>query len=186
MSIYLLRHCESYFNLHFKRERRDPGIEDPELTPEGHAHAGRIAADLRELQLQQLIISPYLRTLQTAGHILKDQPVTAVIEGQVRERTAYACDIGSHPKELARRFPQHDFAHLPDRWWHEGFETAAEIEARAADFRASMAARTEQPRTLVVTHWAFILALTGKSLANGEWVQFDPAAPPPAQIDWEL
>ena len=30
--MYLLRHGQSYFNLHFTPTRIDPGIEDPELT----------------------------------------------------------------------------------------------------------------------------------------------------------
>jgi hypothetical protein len=28
--------------------------------------------------------------------------------------------------------------------------------------------------TLVVSHWAFILTLTGESLENGCWLRFDP------------
>jgi hypothetical protein len=30
---------------------------------------------------------------------------------------------------------------------------------------------------VVVSHWAFILALTGQSLDNGAWIRFDPHAP---------
>lgn len=184
--MYLLRHCESYFNLHFKRERRDPGIQDPELTPEGHAHAETLAAQLPALALQRLIISPYTRTLQTAGYILDRIRVPALIVQDVRERTAFACDIGSHPDVLASRFPRHDFSHLPPRWWHEGIETAEETVARAAAFRWRMANGEDQANTLVVTHWAFILALTGRSVGNGEWVQFDPHAPPPSHIEWRV
>jgi glucosyl-3-phosphoglycerate phosphatase len=182
--MYLLRHCESFFNLHFNRDRRDPGIQDPELTPTGHAHASSIAAGLRGLDVRHLIISPYTRTLQTAAYVLDRLALSARVEQQVRERTAFACDIGSHPLELARRFPQHDFSHLPARWWHEGVETAEETEARAAEFRTMMAARGDQAHTLVITHWAFILALTGKSLANGQWIQFDPQTVAPRPIPW--
>lgn len=184
--MYLLRHCESYFNLHFKRDRRDPGIEDPELTPAGHAHAATVAAQIQHLDVQRLIISPYTRTLQTAAHILERRAVPARVAQEVRERTAFVCDIGSHPEQLAQRFPQHDFSHLPARWWHEGVETAAETIARAAAFRARVAEQDDHPTTLVVTHWAFILALTGRSIANGEWVEFDPHAPPPSRIEWKV
>ncbi|MBV8741734.1 MAG: histidine phosphatase family protein [Sinobacteraceae bacterium] len=182
--MYLLRHCESFFNLHFNRDRRDPGIQDPELTPAGHAHASSIAAALQGLEVRHLIISPYTRTLQTATYVLDRLALTARIEQQVRERTAFTCDIGSHPLELARRFPRHDFSHLPARWWHEGIETAEQTEARAAGFRTQMAARSDHAHTLVITHWAFILALTGQSVANGQWIRFDPEAAAPQRIAW--
>jgi len=35
--MFLLRHGQSYFNLHFNQTRVDPGIEDPELTPLGRS-----------------------------------------------------------------------------------------------------------------------------------------------------
>ena len=37
--MFLLRHGQSYFNLHYTETRVDPGIEDPELTPLGHEQA---------------------------------------------------------------------------------------------------------------------------------------------------
>ena len=37
--MFLLRHGQSYFNLHMSRTRVDPGIEDPELTPLGESQA---------------------------------------------------------------------------------------------------------------------------------------------------
>jgi broad specificity phosphatase PhoE len=103
---------------------------------------------------------------------------------EVRERAAFACDIGSPPAVLAARFPHHDFSHLLMRWWHEGIETEAETTARATAFRARMAAREDAATTLLVGHWAFILALTGRSLANGDVIEYDPRSPPPTSIDW--
>jgi hypothetical protein len=37
-----------------------------------------------------------------------------------------------------------------------------------------MAARGDSATTLLVGHWAFILALTGTALANGEILEYDP------------
>ena len=37
-----------------------------------------------------------------------------------------------------------------------------------------MAARDDSKTTLLVSHWAFILALTGISLANGAILEYDP------------
>ncbi len=56
--------------------------------------------------------------------------------------------------------------------------------ARAALFRAEMAALPGWESTLVVSHWGFILALTGTSVMNGQWVRYDPRTAPPAEIVW--
>jgi hypothetical protein len=42
------------------------------------------------------------------------------------------------------------------------------IEARAALFRAEMAALPDWRDTLVVSHWGFILAMTGERVMNGD------------------
>jgi len=182
--MFVLRHGQSYFNLHFSKTRVDPGIEDPELTPLGAEQAATAAARLAGTALTLLIVSPYIRALRTAEPFLTIRPVPVEIRHEVRERAAFACDIGSPPDLLAARFPHHDFAHLPTRWWHEGIETAEATIARADAFRILMAARADSATTLLVGHWAFILALTGSSLANGEWLEYDPRSRPPGRIVW--
>ncbi len=180
--MFLLRHGQSYFNLHFSATRVDPGIEDPELTPLGVDQAEAAATALAEVALTRIIVSPYTRALQTAQPLLAIHQVPVHVMHEVRERAAFACDIGSPPQRLADRFPHHDFAHLPARWWHEGVETEEQTHARAAVFRTLMAARDDGTTTLLVSHWAFILALTGVSLANGEWLEYDPGLQIPGQI----
>jgi glucosyl-3-phosphoglycerate phosphatase len=169
----LLRHGQSYFNLHFNKTRVDPGIEDPELTPLGREQAAAAAAQLADATLTRIIISPYTRALQTAQPVLAIHKVPVSIMPEVREQAAFACDIGSAPAVLASRFPQHDFAHLPPRWWNDGVETLQETTDRANAFRAHMAARADAATTLLVGHWAFIQALTGVALANGEILEYD-------------
>jgi hypothetical protein len=39
-----------------------------------------------------------------------------------------------------------------------------------------MAAREDKDTTLLVSHWAFLLALCGIELANGEILEYDPLA----------
>lgn len=173
--MFLLRHGQSYFNLHFNRNRVDPGIEDPELTPLGKEQAAAAAMKLAGVALTRVIISPFTRALQTAQPILAVHQVPVQIMHEVREQAAFACDIGSPPDLLARRFPHHEFGHLPPMWWHAGIESARETSARAAAFRALMAACEDSATTLLVGHWAFIQALTGVSLANGEILEYDPA-----------
>lgn len=172
--MYLLRHGQSYFNLYFSEHRVDPGIEDPELTPLGAEQAAAAARALAETALTRIIVSPYTRALQTAEAFRAVHAVPVQIMHEVRERAAFVCDVGTAPERLATRFPHHDFAHLPARWWHKGTEPERETRARANAFRAVMAARPDSRTTLLVSHWAFILALTGRSLDNGELLEYDP------------
>jgi broad specificity phosphatase PhoE len=179
--MFLLRHGQSYFNLLFSANRVDPGIEDPELTPLGIEQARAAAAEFADVALTRILISPYTRALQTAQPLLAVHQVPVHIMHEVRERAAFVCDIGSPPHRLAGRFPHHDFAHLPSQWWDEGVESQEQTNERANAFRAVMAARDDAATTLLVSHWAFILALTGASLANGEWLEYDPGTQASAQ-----
>jgi broad specificity phosphatase PhoE len=183
--MYLLRHGQSYFNLHFTPTRIDPGIEDPELTGLGLAQAETAAERLKNAPLTRIIISPYMRALQTAQPMRKFHPVPVEIMHEVRERAAFTCDVGSHPELLAERFPHHDFDHLPARWWSEPVESLEATMQRADQFRELMLRREDATTTLLVSHWAFILALTGKSLENGEILEYDPRSGKPQRIDWE-
>jgi broad specificity phosphatase PhoE len=182
--MFLLRHGQSLFNLHYTAMRKDPGIADPELTPLGHDQAAAAAEKLAAREITSIIVSPYTRALQTAEPILAVHKVPVMVMHEVRERAAFTCDIGSVPADLARRFPQHDFAHLPETWWPEGMESQEETIARADAFRSIMAERDDNETILLVSHWAFILALTGISLANGEILQYDPRSPAPREIVW--
>jgi broad specificity phosphatase PhoE len=180
----LLRHGQSEFNLHFSATRRDPGIHDPGLTPLGQRQAEQAASTLSGIALTRLIVSPYTRALQTAAPLLASRRLAVEITDLVRERYAFSCDIGSAPVALGERFPQHDFAHLPAQWWPDGFEEEESVVGRANAFRARMASDPAHETTILVSHWAFILALTGTSLENGGWMEFDPHAEAPSSLVW--
>jgi glucosyl-3-phosphoglycerate phosphatase len=182
--MFLLRHGQSFFNLHFNQTRIDPGIEDPKLTELGAKQALMAARRLANVALTRIIISPYTRALQTAQPIVASHRVPVQIMHEVRERAAFVCDVGSAPEDLAEQFPQHSFAHLPARWWSESPETHAQTAARADAFRTLMAAQADSATTLLVSHWAFILALSGVSTGNGELLEYDPRGIPPG-VDWD-
>ena len=180
----LLRHGQSEFNLHFAVSKRDPGIIDPRLTPLGHEHAAQAAEAMRGENISRIIVSPYTRALQTAEPIVRALGVPVVISPIVRERYAFACDIGTPSGQLARDWPQYDFSHIEDIWWPPLEEPHEGIIDRAARFRAEIAALPDWQNTLVVSHWGFLLSLTGLSIANGQWLRCDPAAFPPAEVVW--
>ncbi|HYZ24816.1 MAG TPA: histidine phosphatase family protein, partial [Rhodopila sp.] len=106
----LLRHGQSEFNLHFGATRRDPGIIDPRLTELGHAQAAEAADQLRGQDIRRIIASPYTRALETARPVAAALGLPITVEPIVRERYAFACDIGTARLELERCWPEHDFS----------------------------------------------------------------------------
>lgn len=180
-----MRHGQSEFNLHFTATRRDPGIHDPRLTPLGQQQADAAAAALGGEGLRRIVASPYTRALQTAAPIARALGLPVLVHPTVRERCAFSCDIGSPRASLARDWPEHDFAGLDEVWWPQAEEPAEQVIQRAALFRAEMAALPDWSGTLVVSHWGFILSLTGQSVANGQWLRYDPNSAPPAEVVWK-
>ena len=172
----LIRHGQSEFNAVYARTRVDPGIPDPKLTDEGRRQAHDAAAALAAQGIERLIASPYTRALETATIIAHALRLPIEVEPLVSERAAFHCDIGTSPRELARRFPDLAFDHLDDPWWHDHVglgvdESEAAVVERGRRFRARAARLEGRDRVCVVTHWGFIRALTGIEAKNGEIVR---------------
>ena len=180
----LLRHGQSEFNLHFAVNRVDPGIEDPRLTPLGHEQAEAAAEALAGEGVRCIIASPYTRALQTAAPLARRLGLPVHVQPLVRERYAFACDVGSHTRELAAAWPDHDFSAVDPVWWPEEEEPAEAILGRARSFRTTMRERPDWPHTVVVSHWGFILSMTGQSVMNGTWLRCDPREDGPAEVNW--
>ena len=168
----LMRHGQSEFNLHFSATKRDPGIADPRLTPDGHAQAEAAAAALAGRDIRRIIASPYTRAMQTAAPIAAALGLPVRINPVIRERAHFTCDIGTPRSALTQAWPGHDFSGLDEVWWPQGTEPEESVVVRAAAFRAEMAAEGGWEHTLIVSHWAFLLTLTGTSLQNGEWIEW--------------
>jgi glucosyl-3-phosphoglycerate phosphatase len=162
----LLRHGESRFNVAFGLTRVDPRIPDAPLTATGQAQALAAAAELSELGLRRIICSPYTRALQTASVVSGILELPISVLPLVGERAALSCDIGTPRSELAFAWPHLDMSHIPERWWPELEEPEENLRCRAAEFRALMAGDPDRDGTLVVSHWGFIRALTGREVHN--------------------
>jgi broad specificity phosphatase PhoE len=180
----VLRHGQSWFNHHFTATRQDPGIHDPALTPLGEEQAEAAAESLAGEGLARIIASPYTRALQTAAPIARRLSLPITVNPIVRERYAFACDVGTPATQLTISWPEIDLSHINEVWWPAVEEPANQVAGRAALFRTEMAALPDAESTLVVSHWGFILALTGVSVANGHWLRCDPGAAPPTEIAW--
>ncbi len=181
----LLRHGQSEFNLHFGATRIDPGIEDPRLTPLGHRQAEAAAEAMAHEGIRRIVVSPYTRALQTALPIAQRLGLGLTVTPTVRERYAFVCDVGRPVTALALEFASIRFDHIDEVWWPAQEEPAEQVLGRAALFRAEISALDDWAHTLVVSHWGFILAMTGKSVMNGQWLRCDPTAAAPAEVIWK-
>ena len=180
----LLRHGQSEFNLRQAATRVDPGIEDARLTEYGHHQAEQAADRLAGERIGRIIASPYTRALQTAEPIARRLGLTIEIRTIVRERFGLACDIGTPRSRLEASWPAHDFSHIEEKWWPDDNEPPAAVTARAQTFRTHMTAQHDWPETLVVSHWGFILCMTGQNINNGQTIRCDPTGPIPQQTIW--
>jgi broad specificity phosphatase PhoE len=174
----LIRHGQSEFNAVYTVTRVDPGIPDPVLTDLGRSQAQDAAQRLKTMDVRRLIASPYTRTLQTAAIIAEHLGLAIEVEPLVRERAAFACDIGTPKHHLKTRFPALSFDHLDDPWWHDHValgidETEEAVAQRCENFRRAMVSRPDRRHVAVVTHWGFIRAMTGRTVPNGEVVPVD-------------
>ncbi len=179
-----LRHGQSEFNLHFSANRVDPGIVDPKLTPLGHQQAAEAAEALAGRDIRRILVSPYTRALETATPVARRLGLPLTVTPVVRERYAFVCDVGSPISRLRADWPEVAFHALDEIWWPPVEEPEAQIVERAVRFREEMAALEDWAHTLVVSHWGFILAFTGKSVTNGEMIEADPTAAPPQAHTW--
>ena len=181
----LLRHGQTMFNVVFGETRRDPGIHDPPLTEIGRSQAQDSAEAIAGEKVTRIVSSPYTRALQTARIVAGRLGVPVVVEPDVRERTAFACDVGTRASELAAGWPTLDFSGVDEIWWNQPHETVEDFHFRCASFRRAAAEAGGWRSTAVVTHWGVIRSLTGRRVGNGAAVRCDPTeAHPPLDAAW--
>lgn len=174
----LIRHGQSEFNVHFNRTGIDPGILDPHLTEAGRAQVREAALALQreERPVARLLCSPYTRALQTAEILAGVLKAPVDVEPLVREHAKFQCDVGTVRSKLRESWPALNFDHIEETWWPALDETEHDVLKRARAFQARAAAWADWRDVAVVSHWGFLLRLTGKSLQNAETVRFDPTA----------
>ena len=98
MTIYLIRHAQSAFNAVYDPNKPDPMILDVPITALAKAQA---QSEVKQLDLINVIVSPFTRTLQTA-HFIFGNRLPFQINSGVREQLCNSCDVGSPPHDLAK------------------------------------------------------------------------------------
>ena len=172
----LIRHDQSEFNVHFSRTGIDPGIVDPHLTAAGREQVRATAEAIQRTgrPIARVLTSPYTRALQTAEIVAGVLKVPVDVDPLVREHAKFQCDGGTVRSALSQNWPALKFDHLEETWWPALDETEADVHRRAQAFRQNAAAWTDWREIAVVSHWGFLLRLTGRSFANAEHAPFDP------------
>lgn len=172
----LIRHGQSEFNAHHDRTGHDPGIPDPKLTALGRKQVAESAERLlrHSHPIRRVLASPYTRAIETAEIVARALNVPVEIEHSVHEHAHYHCDIGTQRSQLSQRWPAISFDHIDEVWWPNLDETREQLEQRCQIFHRRAATLNDWQHVAVVSHWGFILQLTGHSAMNAELVPFDP------------
>ena len=153
-------------------------IFDAPITELGKTQAEQARREVEKLDIQNVIVSPFTRTLQTAQLIFGNS-FPFQINAVVREQLVNSCDVGSPPYKLAKDFPHLNFNHLDECWWHEGEKDyrgisvePEEVLMERADRFVDYMKRKGIHSTAIVSHGNFIRALTGIKPQNCEVIQF--------------
>ena len=133
-----------------------------------------MAPQRAERPIARVLTSPYTRALQTAEIVADVLRVPVDVEPLVREHAKFQCDVGTVRSALCQSWPALKFDHLEETWWPALNETEADVLRRAHAFRQNAAAWADWRAVAVVSHWGFLLRLTGRSFANAEHSPFDP------------
>lgn len=188
--IHFIRHAQSEHNARAAQVsdedvlRRDPSLRDAPLTALGHAQAAALASEVSGLpEIELVVVSPLSRALQTTLAVFAQHPAPRFVQPLHREMQESFCDIGRSPGVLAADFPQFDFAHLDDPWWHNDTADGAPyprepldaFEARVTAFADWLSGRPETC-IAVVGHGTFLRRLTGTVFDNAQRVELPLAA----------
>ncbi len=174
MPIYLIRHGQSEFNAAYEQGGPDPMIYDARLTEKGVNQAKQARAKAADLGIQQVIVSPLTRALQTAQHIFAGIAPINVRVG-LHEQLSFSGDVGRSPCELGVEFPDLSFEHVGENWWHKGqpnelgytVETQDIFAPRVKKFVNSLSDWSARPIALVA-HGNVFQELIGYQMENCE------------------
>ncbi|MDA0659264.1 MAG: histidine phosphatase family protein [Planctomycetota bacterium] len=97
IDLFLIRHAQSLNNARPEAER----VEDPGLTELGQSQAVHLAQYAASLQIERLITSPFLRTLQTTEAIVRTTALSPEIWVDLHEQGG--CYAGHLPHKISGR-----------------------------------------------------------------------------------
>lgn len=154
--VMIVRHAQSASNAGARTT--DP-ISIP-ITPIG-ARQARCVATLLSKPPLLVVVSQFVRTLQTAKRILRDHPRVTTEQWHVHEFTYLNTDVCRGTTYAERKQHRDAYWRRCDPCWIDGpgCESFIDFISRVKQFRNILAKRCVRGETLVVTHGLLIRAL---------------------------
>lgn len=150
--VHIIRHGQSLHNVDRSYNQRDPP-----LTEAGHETSKNI--ELLGIIPDLILVSPMIRTLQTAINAFPDLQNKIRVWPDLREAHNAECNKGSSKKYVVAQFPQFDYSQCSDEWDYP-LNTTENAIARAETVRKRLRELSITHRNIVViTHRGFIAYL---------------------------
>lgn len=142
MSVYIVRHGQTDWNLAYKIQGR---IDVP-LNEEGIRQAKETAAKLREIPLDLIFVSPLERARQTADIINEGRDLPIIVDPRIQEEYYGELEGHSRKEEVYLKQRQSFFKRYP------GGEGYLDVVARVYSFLNEAKAKYREKNILLVCH----------------------------------
>ena len=167
MTLYFIRHGETYWNLTHKMQ----GQVNIPLTPKGKAQAVAAAHLLDVADIEVCFTSPLVRAKQTAELVLMGKDVPIIEEPLLIEQNYGLCEGKSQRIGFFNPFsPLYHYERAPEKYHPAiGGEDFDQLTARALAFLEKLLPESPESKeryrsVLVVAHGAIICAILGELL----------------------
>lgn len=147
LELYLIRHGQTAWN----QERRVMGKQPIGLNETGKLQVQQLANSLRDLEIDELYVSPLQRTLETADILLQTRNITARINDSLRE-IEYGVWVGKTFDELRNVDHYVDPYANPDQPVCELGESLFQVRDRAVEFIENLRHQKDKGRLMLVSH----------------------------------
>lgn len=142
MLVYAIRHGQTDINL----EERINGLNDHDLNEEGIRQAVKARDEIEELELDEIICSPLLRTRHTADIVnVKDLPITYDERLQERDAGIFTCE------EICK-LDENKWWSIEDVEEYIDAETVRNMMGRVYEFLDEIKEKYKDKKLLLVTH----------------------------------
>ncbi len=157
MRLYLVRHGESVSNKAVTQSSPDEG-----LSAHGKEQAQFLANRFAKIEIDSIISSPFIRTLETAKRIseLKNIPIeTNELVREFRWPTEFKGMSKKDPEVSKIRKTIEEKWSEDENWRHSDEETFSEIKNRAVSFLEFLTSIENRESIVVVSHARFLKVL---------------------------
>ena len=172
--LYLIRHGHALHNELYTtlgvQAFRIPEVIDSPLTEIGHTQALNLSKTIMNHNIELVLVSPLLRTLETANNIFRTHDVPIVCEEFLREYPIGldTCNKRSDISEMREKFPTMDFSHIKeneDIYWNKHGETMEELDTRISKMKDHLLCLPEQT-IAIVSHSSFLGQFKDKKIGK--------------------